>query len=148
MNENFYQAAIRHWVDGAILEQQGEYDSAVCMQGFAAECALKAILRKGITSQTEAVAEKLMREYGHSGDILFEDLEMMFLNDVELTSIIDPGCAIRLSEITLPEVLFDGHPARRYYGDGVFSEADARASREGAEQCLRELMRLQVDGYI
>lgn len=50
-DEDFYGAAVRHWVDGAILEEQGEYDSAVCMQGFAAECALKKILEKGRSNE-------------------------------------------------------------------------------------------------
>ena len=43
-DEEFYEAAVRHWIDGTILEQQEEYDNAVCMQGFAAECALKKIM--------------------------------------------------------------------------------------------------------
>lgn len=38
-DENFYEAAIRQWVDGKILEEEGEYDNAVCLQGFAADCA-------------------------------------------------------------------------------------------------------------
>ena len=44
--ENFYEAAVRHWIDGTILQEQEEYDNAVCMQGFAAECALKKIMEK------------------------------------------------------------------------------------------------------
>ena len=45
-NEDFYEAAIRHWIGGRILEREEEYDNAVCMQGFAAECALKKIMEK------------------------------------------------------------------------------------------------------
>lgn len=41
MEEDFFEAAIRHWYDGKLLEEEQEYDNAVCMQGFAAECALK-----------------------------------------------------------------------------------------------------------
>ena len=44
--EDFYEAAVRHWIDGIILEEQNEYDNAVCMQGFAAECALKRVWKK------------------------------------------------------------------------------------------------------
>lgn len=39
MEEDFFEAAIRHWYDGKLLEEEQEYDNAVCMQGFAAECA-------------------------------------------------------------------------------------------------------------
>lgn len=34
--ENFYEAAIRHWIGGAILEEQEEYANAVCMPALAA----------------------------------------------------------------------------------------------------------------
>ena len=44
--ENFYEAAVRHWIDGTILQEQEEYDNAVCMQGFAAECALKKLWKR------------------------------------------------------------------------------------------------------
>lgn len=47
MQENFFDAAIRNWQDAYILEKADEYDNAVCLHGFAAECSLKAILQEG-----------------------------------------------------------------------------------------------------
>lgn len=141
MEENFYKAAVRHWVDGKILEENGEYDNAVCMQGFSAECALKKILSKGIS-------EEVIRKYSHEGNSMLQDLVMMFMSDNESLSILNPACGLVLSQIYLPEVLFADHPARRYYSDGKYSEENARVCREATEQILNEMFKLYIDGYI
>lgn len=140
-DEDFYGAAVRHWVDGAILEEQGEYDSAVCMQGFAAECALKKILEKGRSNEE-------IRKYGHFGPGLLRDIEMMLLGDISLAAVIDPACGLRLSSFSLPEILFYQHPDRRYFRDGIYSDEDARECRNAAEDLLKEMFRLRLDGYI
>lgn len=63
-NEDFYEAAIRHWLDGSILEEQGEYDNAVCMQGFAAECALPTRLQGAVEKVSiDRVRELTLEEY-------------------------------------------------------------------------------------
>ena len=49
MKESFFDASIRHWYDACILESAGEYDNAVCLHGFAAECALKTIFQQCIS---------------------------------------------------------------------------------------------------
>lgn len=41
MNENFSNAAKRHWKDGQLLHEQKRLDNADQLYGFAAECALK-----------------------------------------------------------------------------------------------------------
>lgn len=139
--ENFYEAAVRHWIDGRILEENGEYDNAVCMQGFAAECALKEMLMGGFS-------EEEVRKYSHDGENLFKDLVMMLSNDNALLSVWDPSLGLKLSEICLFPKLFQGHPERRYYSDGSYSEEDARSCRESAELILQELFRLYLDGYM
>ncbi|MEY8426158.1 hypothetical protein AALA00_00270 [Lachnospiraceae bacterium 46-15] len=140
-NENFYEAAVRHWVDGRVLEQEEEYDNAVCMQGFAAECALKTILRKGRSI-------KEIRNYSHFGEELFQDIEMMLLADLGLAAIIDPASGLRLSQNSLPAILFQNHPARRYYKDEIYSKEDAVNCRRAADSLIREISRLYLDGYI
>lgn len=139
-DDNFHEAAVRHWIDGKILEEQEEYDNAVCMQGFAAECALKAILQVGYP-------DGLVKKYGHSGDDLFQDIEMLLLGDMTLAAVIDPACGLRLSQISLPEVLFKKHPERRYYRDGVYSKGDAVECRAAVDSMIKELSRLHLDGY-
>ena len=80
MEEDFFEAAIRHWYDGKLLEEEQEYDNAVCMQGFAAECALKKILLSRL--QREEVVR-----YGHNLEVLFQDLQMLLTNDRDMISI-------------------------------------------------------------
>ncbi len=140
-DENFYEAAIRHLYDGKVLEQREEYDNAVCMQGFAAECALKKMLER-VCSREE------VRRYSHFGDVLFEDIKMMLLGDMGLTAIIDPACALRLSAILLPEILFSNHPERRYFEDGIYSKEDAEACKNAAEALVKEMVYMCLDGYI
>lgn len=141
MVENFFEAAIRHWYDGKLLEDAEEYDGAVCMQGFAAECALKKILLNGLPR--EAVVR-----YRHNFDILLNDLLMLLMSDSEMISILDPATGLRLAQIDLPDILFENHPERRYYADGIYSLEDSRICRESAEAFLEEMIRLYVDGYI
>lgn len=131
-DEEFYEAAVRHWIDGTILEQQEEYDNAVCMQGFAAECALKKIMDK-INSYGDSM------KYRHYGDILFQDIKMILDGDLSLTAIIDPASALRLSAISVPEVLFKGHPERRYFKDGIYTKNDAELCRNTVERLIRDV---------
>lgn len=140
-NEDFYEAALRHWIDGSILEDQGEYDNAVCMQGFAAECSLKKIM------EMLHVAEDI-RKYGHFGEELFQDIKVILSGDNELPSMINPACGLRLSSISLPEILFQDHPQRRYFKDGIYSKADAENSRAAADQLIKEMVNMQLDGYV
>lgn len=140
-NEDFYDAALRHWIDGEILEGQQEYDNAVCMQGFAAECALKAILRVGCP-------DEIIRKYGHYGEELFRDVVMMLSGDIHLAAMTDPATGLRLSQIVLPDILFRNHPERRYYMDGNYSREDAEQCCNAAGSLIREITRLRLDGYM
>ncbi len=139
--EDFYEASIRHWIDGCILEENEEYDNAVCMQGFAAECALKRIMERLRTFS-------VIRKYSHSGDMLFQDIVMILAGDIGLTMMIDPACALRLSQIVLPDVLFRDHPERRYFKDGTYTKTEVEACRNAVNCLIREMAFLRLDGYI
>ena len=140
-NEDFYDAAIRHWIDGEILEEQEEYDNAVCMQGFAAECALKAILKVGCP-------DDIVRKYSHYGKELFRDVVMMLSGDIHLAAMTNPATGLRLSQIVLPDILFRNHPERRYYMDGKYSKEDAEQCRNATDSLIREITSLCLDGYM
>ena len=141
MEENFYESSIRHGLDGKILEESGEYDNAVCMQGFAAECALKRILLTGLS-------ENMIRKYNHDIESLLQGLVTMMTGDHKLFSLIDPACGLRLSQLHLSRILFADHPERRYYPDGTYTNTDAQSCRESAEQILNEMFSMYIDGYI
>lgn len=139
-NEDFYEAAIRHWIDGIILDEKGEYDNAVCMQGFAAECALKKIM-----DMLHVIND--VKKYNHFGEELFQDIKMILLGDLELTTLIHPSCGLRLSAISLPVVLFQDHPGRRYFKDGSYSKEDAKECKNVVNNLIEEMAKMYLDGY-
>ncbi len=140
-NENFYESAIRHWMDSCILKEREEYDNAVCMQGFSAECALKAIMQVILENQD-------VKKYQHFGEALFQDIIMIISADLNLPAMISAAWGLRLSSLSLPEILFQNHPERRYYSDGVYSEDDADACQDAAEVLIREMLSMRLDGYL
>lgn len=139
-NEDFYEAAIRHWIDGIILEEKGEYDNAVCMQGFAAECALKKIM-----DMLHVMND--VKRYNHFGEELFQDIKMILLGDLEMTTLIHPSYGLRLSAISLPVVLFQDHPGRRYFKDGSYSKEDAKKCKDAVNNLIGEMAKMYLDGY-
>lgn len=141
MQENFFDAAIRNWQDAYILEKADEYDNAVCLHGFAAECSLKAILQEGISRD-------VVIKYGHNIDLLLNDILSFSENDIKIASILDPSLGLRLSGIRLEDILFSDHHKRRYYEDGHYNGDDVVKCRENAMAYVREMLRLYVDGYI
>ena len=141
MSEEFYDAAIRHWYDGRILEENMEYDNAVCMQGFAAECALKKIIQV-------AYPIDVIKKYGHDGDKLLDDICVLLMNDSSMLAALDPALGLRLQDVHLSELLFKNHPERRYYKDGIYSKNDVEACRHDAEKIINEMLRLCIEGYI
>lgn len=44
--EDFSTAAVRHWHDGSLLQENGRLGNADQLYGFAAECAVKSVLTK------------------------------------------------------------------------------------------------------
>ncbi len=139
--EEFYDAAIRNWYDAVLLIENREYDNAVCMLGFAAECSLKKIMHK-IYPMEE------IRKYSHDGERLLEDLCVILLNDNELLATLDPALGFRLRDIIISNILFEDHPQRRYYKDGTYSKNDSDICKKDAEKIIREMLRLYIDGYV
>lgn len=149
LDENFYEAAIRHWIGGCVLEEAEEYDSAVGMHGFAAECVLKKIWERMLWKMEQtADAGSKPKDYRHFGEILFRDIAMMFSGGTGVTDVIDPAGGLRLAKIHLPQVLFQKHPDRRYFRDNLYSAEDARICRMAAQKLIWEMVRMRLDGYI
>lgn len=72
MKENYYESAIRHYVDGCILEREECYDNAVCLMGISAECVLKCLIEGYLGGDSRKL---LKYRYGHSGEVLMNDLD-------------------------------------------------------------------------
>lgn len=144
MTEDYYEAAIRHFVDAGILQQGECYDNAVCLLGFSAECALKALIE---TYCGDNRREILQKKYGHKGEALFGDL-YHFIANSSMVSALDPALGLKLYDYVLPDVLFQEHPDRRYAKSGRFSSSEVEACREAVGYLIRAMISQRIDGYI
>lgn len=147
MEENYYEAAIRHFVDGSILQQEGCYDNAVCLYGNSAECSLKSLIEVYCGENSRAI---LQYRYGHNGKNLKDDLYSFIANSANalITSSLDPALGLKLQAFDMPELLFQDHPERRYDKNGRFSQNDAELCKCAALFLTKELIRQYIDGYI
>ena len=69
--KNFYSATSRHWDNSAFLSDHNRHQEAAYLAGYAAECALKALVEQG---------GLLGRPFGHSlADLSGEGLELALL---------------------------------------------------------------------
>ncbi len=143
MGTDFYDAAIRHYIDGTILQGEECYDNALYLYGNSVECALKALLGCYLGENREDI---LKRKYGHKGGELFQDLYIFLVYDQSV--LLDPVLGLKLQGFMLPTVLFQNHPERRYARTGQFQQADVEAGRETGQFLLQEMIRQHVDGYI
>ena len=139
--EFFYASALRHYKDDQILREQGRYDNAVHLYGFAAECALKSLI--AVYCDIETIKNK----YGHSGSEIVRDLYMFAANGGG-AGILEPSLSLKLAKTSMPEVLFKGHPERRYTDDGTYKKDDADQCEIGAGFLVREMIAQHINGYI
>lgn len=139
--EFFYASALRHYKDAQILRAQGRYDNAVHLYGFAAECALKSLIAVYCDIGT------VKKKYGHSGSGIVRDL-YMFVANGSGAGVLEPTLSLKLAKADLPEVLFKGHPERRYANDGIYKKGDADQCEAGAGFLVREMIAQHINGYI
>lgn len=142
--ENYYEAAIRHFIDGNILKQADCWDNAVCLYGNSAECALKSLMEVYCGVENKQI---LQYKYGHDGETLNSDL-YGFVTNTSITPVLDPILALKLQMFNLPEILFKDHPDRRYDKNGRFSIVDAALCKKATEFLIKELIMQHLDGYI
>lgn len=144
MKECYYEAAIRHLVDGSILHREECYDNAVYLFGNAAECALKSLIMVYCGKNGRLI---LQRRYGHDIENLIGDLYNFIVNSEEAAAL-DPVLGIKLQKFFLPEALFHDHPERRYAENGKFDSTDTEKCRDAAEFLTNEMIKQHIDGYI
>ncbi|WP_455617076.1 hypothetical protein [Eisenbergiella sp.] len=147
MRENFYEAAIRHFIDGCVLQQEESYDNAVCLFGNSAECALKSLIEVYCGENRQQI---LRKGYGHKGEELLKDLYSFLVNSTNTAAYLslDPALGLKLQDFNLPIVLFQEHPERRYNKNGCYSDTDASECKNSTEFLINEMIRQHIDGYI
>ena len=144
MEEHYYEAGIRHFIDGSILMQKECFDNAVCLYGNSAECALKCLMAVFCGETGRFI---LQHGYGHKGLILKNDL-YGFVTNSSITPLLDPILGLKLQDFEVPECLFQDHPERRYDKNGRFNQHDAESCEGAARFLMNELIRQHIDGYI
>ena len=144
MRENYYEAGIRHFLDGCVLLQEECYDNAVGLFGNSAECALKNLIEVFCGERSREI---LQFKYGHAGKNRMNDLYSFIVNS-SVTSLLDPALGLKLHSFELPDVLFQGHPERRYAGNGQFLPEDVNACKDAVDFLIKEIITQHIDGYI
>jgi hypothetical protein len=133
MSEDFYSASSRHWDHSQFLGDHGRWQEAAYLAGYAAECALKALVEQG---------GLMGRPFGHSlVQLTGEGLEMaLLLNPLLRRYPVEPIAT------GLPGL---GHwsEAHRYEETGFLPEADFRQMVTEAHRVVEWiLVRLTLDG--
>ena len=144
MQEHFYEAAIRHFVDAGILKKEQCYDNAVNLYGNSAECALKTLIEGYCGADSNKI---LKNKYGHKPEALTRDL-FYFIENSSAAALLDPALGLKRQIFAFPEVLFRGHPERRYMQNGTFTPVDAEQCEEAVHALVDEMIKQYIDGYI
>lgn len=139
MSDCYSEAAVRHYIDGGILFQNTRYDNAMCHYAFSAECAIKALWE-----QFRVVYPQLPLDKIHSVEA---DLVSM-ITYCELLGLWDPRLSLILGLDSLPPVLFEKHPGRRYQNDINFTDAEVISSEKFAAQLNRQIISAAIDGRL
>lgn len=108
-------ACARHRNDAEILLREKRYDNAMHLFGFAVECAFKTLVKKGI-----------------------HDLKPLHSQVLATLAITNPKLCLQIGAV--PTKLSEGHPDRRYWSDGHFSEQDAEEAKIYSNQIFDILL--------
>jgi hypothetical protein len=135
MGDQYPIAAMRHYVDGNILRQEGRWNNAMCHYAFSAECFLKTIYE-------EICNKKLGKRHGVEGEY------QSMLDYYTLVCMTDVRTEILLGGIKMPEQLFEDHPERRYKADRVYTEETMEQTHRLTQIMMRELTAQLLDGRI
>ena len=133
-NDYFPEAAVRHFVDGKILQEANRADNAMCHYAFSAECAMKAIY--------EQICANRGYRLNHNVEEAWRDMQQYHT----ALQILDAKAGTLLGGRRIPEALFDGHPGRRYARDKGYTEEQVQESGQFAEFLVRKLVSEVLDG--
>ena len=111
----------------------------MCHYAFSAECAIKALWE-----QFRVVYPQLPLDKIHSVEA---DLVSMITYS-ELFGLWDPRLSLILGLDSLPPVLFERHPGRRYQNDINFTDAEVISSEKFAAQLNRQIISAAIDGRL
>ena len=135
MPEDYYSAASRHWDNSRFLGQNGRWQEAAYLAGYAAECSLKALVELG-----DLVGQRL----GHN-------LAQLRGDGLELALLLNP--LLRRYPVGLPGAGLPGlnrwSETHRYESTGFLPEAEFQQMVAEAHKIARHiLIELALDGRL
>ena len=133
MSENFSSAAARHWTESHFLSAASHWQEAAYLAGYAAECALKALVGLGGV---------LGRPLGH-------DLAALSGSGLEMAVLLNPR--LRRLQEPLASATAAGVPlwseTQRYEATGALQDAEYQAMAQSSCELARiVLANLTLDG--
>ncbi|QVL47243.1 MAG: SAM-dependent methyltransferase [Thiocapsa sp.] len=137
MTTDFKDAAHRHWEDAELLGSRGRWPNADHLYGFAAECALKAVM-VGLGMQLGPDGKPPKPHAVHIHQLW--DQFLTFANGKR-----QAGYAAMLQQ---SNPFSTWHESQRYWDSTGIGSADANAHRAGASQTLGVLSQARQDGWV
>ena len=125
--ENYTDAALRHWNDAQLLEEENRVLNADHHYGFAAECAIKKVLVKLPAFSNTGVLEKTYKEHINIlwGKVNYQSLQKSY-----------PTLSAFLKS-TNP--FSDWHVNQRYAVDGEIAKVTMELHKKSASRLLRSV---------
>jgi len=128
MDENFTQAALRHWRDAELLKDQNRVENADHLYGIAAECAIKqALLHLPAFANQGTLQESYMQHI----DVLWNKVGHQSLQRIY------PGLLAYLKNGGKP--FDDWKVAQRYSADNVISPEKMQAHRTATLELFKSV---------
>lgn len=124
MGENYAHAALRHWRDAQLLDQEKRLENADQLYGLAAECAIKKVL---LTLSAFSNSGCLLDAYKHHIDVLWDKARHQSMEKVA------PMLPALLRK---PNPFSDWQVDQRYLPDGSTSMEKLEVHKEWAKRLL------------
>ena len=122
--ENYANAALRHWNDAQLLEEENRVENADHHYGFAAECAIKNVLVKLSAFSSEEALEESYKKHINIlwGKINYQSLQKSYPHLSALLKSNNP--------------FLDWDVNQRYATDGMIAKAAMEIHKQSAKRLL------------
>lgn len=126
-------AAVRHFEDGLLLQNNGRDDNAMCHYAFSSECSIKVFVEQlHLGRKTHDILE------------LFDNISSY----AELVGLMHPKFALLVGIAPPPEALFDGHPERRYEANHTYTSSELQEAQFYSKVLVDHVITAVLNGQI
>lgn len=137
--DNFQEAAARHFIDAEILFNESRIDNSLCHYAFSTECIIKATVQNLLPGTAS-----IRRSIGHDITGTWDNISAL----IDLSETFDSESSVLLAQLTIPNLLFDNHPDRRYYADSSYTAEDIGDSKKSVGILFEKFLSYKIDGIL